>query len=423
MTKYVYDFAEGSKDQRDLLGGKGANLAEMTNLGLPVPPGFTISTDACRAYLEHGRRARGARRGGRASTSRRSSGDGPHARPARRAAAGLGALRREVLDARDDGDGPQRRPQRRVRARASRRWPTATSGSPTTPTGGCCRCSAPPCSASRRAPSHERARPSSRTTRGVAHDVDLGVEDLPALVATYKGIIEERTGSPFPQDPREQMDLAVRAVFDSWNTERAVLYRRQERIPGDLGTAVNIVSDGLRQRRRRLRHRRGLHPRPGVGRAGRLRRLPAERAGRGRGRRHPQHRPARRPRADRQGVVRRAARHHGDARGALPRPVRHRVHHRARQALDAADPGRQADRGGGVPDRLPARRPGPDRHGRGGAPGHRRPARAADVPAVRRGRRAAADRQGHERLTGRRRRQGGLRLGRRRSSGRTAART
>ena len=53
-TKYVYDFAEGSKDQRDLLGGKGANLAEMTNLGLPVPPGFTISTDACRAYLEHG---------------------------------------------------------------------------------------------------------------------------------------------------------------------------------------------------------------------------------------------------------------------------------------------------------------------------------------------------------------------------------
>src|SRR5919199_67829 len=55
MTKYVYDFAEGNKDQKQLLGGKGANLAEMTNLGLPVPPGFTISTDACRAYLEHGR--------------------------------------------------------------------------------------------------------------------------------------------------------------------------------------------------------------------------------------------------------------------------------------------------------------------------------------------------------------------------------
>ncbi len=78
--------------------------------------------------------------------------------------------------------------------------------------------------------------------RDVEHDVDLGVEDLRALVATYKDLIEERTGSPFPQDPREQLDQAVRAVFDSWNTERAVLYRRQERIPGDLGTAVNIVS-------------------------------------------------------------------------------------------------------------------------------------------------------------------------------------
>ncbi len=127
--------------------------------------------------------------------------------------------------------------------------------------------------------------------------------------------------------------------------------------------------DGVRQRRRRLRHRRRLHPRPGVRRAGHLRRLPAERAGRGRGRRHPQHRAAGRPREDRQDVVRRAAGHHADARGALPRPVRHRVHHRARQALDAADPGRQAHRGGGLPDRLPARRPGPDRHGRGGAAG------------------------------------------------------
>ena len=62
MTRYVYDFHEGSADQKDLLGGKGANLAEMTNLGLPVPPGFTISTDACRVYLETGLRARRARR-------------------------------------------------------------------------------------------------------------------------------------------------------------------------------------------------------------------------------------------------------------------------------------------------------------------------------------------------------------------------
>ena len=133
--------------------------------------------------------------------------------------------------------------------------------------------------------------------------------------------------------------------------------------------------DGVRQPRHGLRHRRRVHPRPGQRRAGRLRRLPAERPGRGRRRRHPQHRAAGRPGADRQEVLRRAAADHGDARGALPRPVRHRVHHRARQAVDAADPGRQAHRGGGVPHRHPARRPGPDRHGRGAARGS--PARSS----------------------------------------------
>ena len=78
--------------------------------------------------------------------------------------------------------------------------------------------------------------------RGTKNDLDLTVDDLRDLVATYKALIKAHAGRDFPQDPREQMDLAIRAVFDSWNTERAVLYRRQERIPGDLGTAVNIVS-------------------------------------------------------------------------------------------------------------------------------------------------------------------------------------
>ncbi len=76
--------------------------------------------------------------------------------------------------------------------------------------------------------------------RGTTQDTDLGVEDLQELIATYKAIIEKETGRSFPQEPREQLDLAVRAVFDSWNTDRAVLYRRQEQIPEDLGTAVNI---------------------------------------------------------------------------------------------------------------------------------------------------------------------------------------
>ena len=148
MGTYVYDFAEGDKDQKDLLGGKGANLAEMTNLGLPVPPGFTITTEACRAYLEQGSEPDGlGERGHRAPRGPR-EGDGATARRPRRPAAGQRALGREVLDARDDGDGPQHRPQRRVgaaawpgpeRRRAVRAW---------TPTAGCCRCSAAPCSAS-----------------------------------------------------------------------------------------------------------------------------------------------------------------------------------------------------------------------------------------------------------------------------------
>ena len=145
---WVYEFAEGNKDQKDLLGGKGANLAEMTNLGLPVPPGFTISTETCRAYLAatgEGGEPEGLAEEVTEHLARARGGDGQAARRRRRPAAGLGALGREVLDARDDGDRPQRRPQRR---RRSAGWPPAatTSASPWTPTAGCCRCSAAPCS-------------------------------------------------------------------------------------------------------------------------------------------------------------------------------------------------------------------------------------------------------------------------------------
>ena len=192
---------------------------------------------------------------------------------------------------------------------------------------------------------------------------------------------------------------------------RAVIYRRQERIPADLGTAVNICSMVFGNLGMDSGTGRGLHPRPGQRCAGHLRRLPAERAGRGRRRRHPQHGSAGRSGEARQALLRRAAADHADARGALPRPVRHRVHHRARQAVDAADPGRQAHRGGGLPHRDPAGRPGPDRHGRGRVAGDRGAAGPADVPALRRERgRPQADRQGHERLAGCGGRQGRLRL-------------
>ena len=115
-SKWVYDFSEGNKDQKDLLGGKGANLAEMTNLGLPVPPGFTITTDACRHYLEHGGTPPELDEQVTEHLTRAREGHGQDARRPGRPAAGVGPLRRGGVHARDDGDRPQRRPQRRVGA-------------------------------------------------------------------------------------------------------------------------------------------------------------------------------------------------------------------------------------------------------------------------------------------------------------------
>jgi pyruvate,orthophosphate dikinase len=88
----------------------------------------------------------------------------------------------------------------------------------------------------------DEALEGAKKAKGTHNDLDLDTDDLKALVSTYKKIFTEHTGREFPQDPREQLDLAVRAVFDSWNAERAILYRRQERIPADLGTAVNVVA-------------------------------------------------------------------------------------------------------------------------------------------------------------------------------------
>ena len=240
MAKYVYDFSEGNKDQRDLLGGKGANLAEMTNLGLPVPPGFTISTEACRAYLEHGSEpddlaeevsehlAALEQEMGR----RLGQPDGPLLVSVRSGAKfsmpgmmdtvlNVGLNDESVHGLAELAGGDERFAYDSYR-RLLQMFGTTVLG----------------IEGSVFAEALDDLKESRRTT----NDVDLEVDDLTGLVATYKGLIADHTGAEFPQDPREQMDMAVRAVFDSWNTERAVLYRRQERIPGDLGTAVNICS-------------------------------------------------------------------------------------------------------------------------------------------------------------------------------------
>jgi pyruvate,orthophosphate dikinase len=237
VSTFVYDFADGSKDEKDLLGGKGANLAEMTNLGLPVPPGFTITTEACRAYLTQGREpqvlaeevtdhlARLEERMGRALGDP----DDPLLVSVRSGAKfSMPGMMETVLNVGlNDGSvvGLARQSDDDRFAQDSYRRLLQMFGSTVLGVD------------------HELfsdGLDDLKQARGVTADVDLTADDLRELVETFKGIVREHAGREFPQDPREQLDLAVRAVFDSWNTERAALYRRQEQIPEDLGTAVNV---------------------------------------------------------------------------------------------------------------------------------------------------------------------------------------
>ncbi|KOU60217.1 pyruvate phosphate dikinase [Streptomyces sp. MMG1533] len=238
-VKFVYDFTEGNKELKDLLGGKGANLAEMTNLGLPVPPGFTITTEACKVYLD--------------------SGDEP------------AALRDEVsahLDALEQRMGkklgqPDNPLLVSVRSGAKFSMPgmmdtVLNIGLSDKSVQGLAKQAGDERFAwdsYRRliqmfgktvlgveGELFEDALEAAKTAKKVTVDTELEAADLKKLVTRFKKIVKAEAGRDFPQNPREQMDLAIHAVFDSWNTDRAKLYRRQERIPGDLGTAVNVCS-------------------------------------------------------------------------------------------------------------------------------------------------------------------------------------
>ncbi|MFC6286646.1 pyruvate, phosphate dikinase [Nocardioides sp. GCM10027113] len=238
MSTFVYDFADGSKDQKDLLGGKGANLAEMTNLGLPVPPGFTITTEACRAYLDGGGEPTALadevaahltkleERMGR----RLGDHDDPLLVSVRSGAKfSMPGMMETVLNVglNDDsvhGLARQSGGDERFAQDSYRRLLQMFGGTVLGIDGHL----------------FHDALDDLKAERGVTGDLELTAEDFAGLVEVFKGIIREHTGREFPQQPREQLDLAVRAVFDSWNTPRAILYRRQEQIPDDLGTAVNI---------------------------------------------------------------------------------------------------------------------------------------------------------------------------------------
>ncbi|MGY1813622.1 pyruvate, phosphate dikinase [Blastococcus sp. SYSU D00820] len=238
-TKWVYDFSEGSKDQKDLLGGKGANLAEMTNLGLPVPPGFTITTDACRHYLAHGQtppdladqvsehltaleKAMGKALGDPADPLLVSVRSG--------AAASMPGMMETVLNV-----GLNDESVRGLAAQSgserfawdSYRRLIQMFGKTVLGIDG---------------DLFEHALDEVKAEQGTDSDLDLDAAHLQDVVARFKAVVREQCGRNFPMDPREQMDMAINAVFDSWNSERAIIYRRRERIPGDAGTAVNVCA-------------------------------------------------------------------------------------------------------------------------------------------------------------------------------------
>ncbi|WP_344264048.1 pyruvate, phosphate dikinase [Streptomyces sodiiphilus] len=238
-VKFVYDFTEGHKDLKDLLGGKGANLAEMTRLGLPVPPGFTITTEACRAYLETGdepaalrdevsahldalERRMGKRLGRGADPLLVSVRSGAKfSMPGMMDTVLNIGLSDESVEALAVQAGDERF------AWDSYRRLIQMFGETVLGIDG---------------ELFEERLEAAKHAVGAVSDVDLPADGLRGLVAEYKDLVLANTGRPFPQEPREQLDLAIRAVFDSWNGERARLYRRQERIPQDLGTAVNVCS-------------------------------------------------------------------------------------------------------------------------------------------------------------------------------------
>ncbi len=237
--RYVFDFDEDSGGGRELLGGKGIGLAEMTQLGIPVPAGFTITTDACRAYMaESGGVPEGLDREieeriagleGRAG-KRFGDPESPLLVSVRSGAAvsmpgmmdtilnlGLNDVAVEGL-ATVTGDA-------RFALDSYRRLIQMYGGVVEGVEGH----------------RFEQALADLKEARGVTQDVDLSAEDLRELVETFKGIYEEGAGHPFPQDASEQLQRSYRAVFDSWNSPRAKVYRRTYDIADDLGTAVNVV--------------------------------------------------------------------------------------------------------------------------------------------------------------------------------------
>lgn len=238
MAKYVYLFSEGNKDMRDILGGKGANLAEMTNIGLPVPRGFTVTTEACNKYYEDGKvvseevetqiyeklreleEVTGKKIGDAKNPLLVSVRSG-----ARASMPGMmdTVLNLGLNDEVAKGFAEETKNPRFVYdsyRRFIQMFADVVMGFPKS--------------------SFERLFDKIKETKNVEFDTDLTAEDLIEVVEIYKQEYLKYANVEFPQDPKEQLLEAVKAVFRSWNNDRAITYRRLNDIPGSWGTAVNV---------------------------------------------------------------------------------------------------------------------------------------------------------------------------------------
>lgn len=240
MKKYVYLFEEGNSNMRDLLGGKGANLAEMTNIGLPVPDGFTISTEACNAYYESGKSISSEVRA--------------------QVLQALQALEKKTGKRLGDASNPL---LVSVRSGAVFSMPgmmdtilnlgmndktaaglAALTGNPRFAYDSYRRFIQMFSDVVLKVDTYffEQFLEEYREKKGYSQDPDLTSDDWQEVIEEYKRIVRRHTKKTFPQDPEEQLFLAIEAVFESWNNQRAIVYRRLNKIPDHLGTAVNIQS-------------------------------------------------------------------------------------------------------------------------------------------------------------------------------------
>ncbi|MFE9924817.1 pyruvate, phosphate dikinase [Streptomyces sp. NPDC005774] len=237
MVRHVYAFTEGGRDMADLLGGKGANLAEMTRLGLPVPPGFTITTEACRTFLDTGSEPAGLAREisdhlallEQAAGRRLGQPNDPLLLSVRSGARfSMPGMMETILDiglSEDSVPGLAKSSGNERFAWDSYRRLVQMFGSTVMGVDSAL---------------FESTMARLKQARGAVDDLGLDAADLAGLVEAYKELIHRETGESLPQSPAEQLQRAVLAVFRSWNVERARVYRRREHIPEGLGTAVNV---------------------------------------------------------------------------------------------------------------------------------------------------------------------------------------